>query len=158
MITTTTIGAYPKPGYVPVSDWFSMEEHDGEPMDYRHRIRGTIDTVLPAIRGDVTFSASPLVRDFELAQSLSTKPVKVTLPGPMTFTDTTVILGVVAIAHREVEASDQIAARLRAALNHPPSERVVAAPDCGLGFLGRDLARKKLKAMTDAVAQVNATL
>ncbi len=34
----------------------------------------------------------------------------------------------------------------------------MAAPDCGLGFLGRDLARRKLAVMCEAVARVNARL
>ena len=125
MITTTTIGAYPKPAYVPVTDWFTMAGRDSELTDYtsayaaeleaagadaearfarataeviddqiaagihvvtdgevrrenyvhhqcrhfagfdfyglsRHRLRGTIDSLLPTIRADVAFSGSPL--------------------------------------------------------------------------------------------------
>jgi 5-methyltetrahydropteroyltriglutamate--homocysteine methyltransferase len=36
------------------------------------------------------------------------------------------------------------------ALNHIDSERLIAAPDCGLGLLGRDLAMAKLKNMCAA--------
>ena len=60
------------------------------------------------------------------------------------FERTTVILGVVAIAKSEVEPVDVIRDRLQAALMHIDAERLIAAPDCGLGLLGRDLARHKL--------------
>ena len=61
------------------------------------------------------------------------------------FTRTTVILGVVAIAKSRIESSEEIAGRLRGALGHIDRDRLIAAPDCGLGLLGRDLARAKLK-------------
>ena len=60
------------------------------------------------------------------------------------FERTTVILGVVAIAKSRVESVEEIRARLDAALEHIDPERLIAAPDCGLGLLGRDLARQKL--------------
>ena len=61
------------------------------------------------------------------------------------FKTTTVILGVVAIAKSRVEPVEEIRARLRDALLHIDAARLVAAPDCGLGLLGRDLARQKLR-------------
>ena len=60
------------------------------------------------------------------------------------FSRTTVILGVVAIARSRVESAGEIAERLGLALCHIDAHRLVAAPDCGLGLLGRDLARSKL--------------
>ncbi len=57
---------------------------------------------------------------------------------------TTVILGVVAIAKTRVEPSDEIRARLAAALDHIDANRLIAAPDCGLGLLGRELAMQKM--------------
>ena len=71
------------------------------------------------------------------------------------FAETTVILGVVAIAESRVEGSEEIAARLRAAREFLPQDRLVAAPDCGLGYLDRNLARKKLRALTEAVASLD---
>ncbi len=351
MISTTTLGAYPKPPYVPITDWFTASYGAGKVVDYtsaygdqleaagveaeslfrratkeviedqidagidvvtdgevrrenyvhaqcrhlsgfdfehlgQHRVRGTIETRLPTVTGPVGFETSPLARDFETAQSLSTRPVKVTLPGPMTiidttvdahyhderalgadlaavlnaqihelvaagcrhiqidepvmarkpavalahgidqlarcfdevpptvtravhcccgyprrlddtdypkadrrtykelapaldtapihqvsiedahrhndlaallplFRETTVILGVVAIAQSRVETVEEIADRLRVALNYLPESRLVAAPDCGLGYLDRNLARKKLRALTEAVATLD---
>ena len=52
------------------------------------------------------------------------------------FTQTKIILGVVAVAKSEVESVELIRKRLRAALNHIEPERLIAAPDCGLGILG----------------------
>ena len=40
--------------------------------------------------------------------------------------------------------------RLRLALHHIDVERLIAAPDCGLGLLGWDLAIKKFKTMREA--------
>lgn len=63
---------------------------------------------------------------------------------------TRVIFGVVAIARSEVESVDAIRQRLQQALQHIDAERLIAAPDCGLGLLGRELAMAKLKNMCAA--------
>ena len=60
------------------------------------------------------------------------------------FPSTKVILGVVAIAKSRIEPVEEIRARLEQALEHIEPERLIAAPDCGLGLLGRDLAIAKL--------------
>lgn len=70
------------------------------------------------------------------------------------FKDTTVIFGVVAIARSRVESIDEIAERLASALQHIDAERLIAAPDCGLGLLGRDLARAKLANMCEAARRI----
>ena len=67
---------------------------------------------------------------------------------------TTIILGVVGIARSRVESVEEIRARLDAALARVEPERLVAAPDCGLGLLGRDLARRKLEALVLAARSV----
>lgn len=66
------------------------------------------------------------------------------------FQRSSVIFGSFTIANSQVEAVEQIRQRLRLALNHIDAERLIAAPDCGLGLLGRDLAMQKLKAMCEA--------
>jgi len=70
------------------------------------------------------------------------------------FANTRVILGVVAIAKSTVEPVEEIAARLTAALDHIDAERLIAAPDCGLGLLGRELARAKLRNLCAAARAV----
>ncbi len=68
------------------------------------------------------------------------------------FRQTTVILGVVAIAKSRVEPLEEVRARVRDALGHIDAERLVLAPDCGLGLLGRDLAREKLRILGEVAA------
>ncbi len=68
---------------------------------------------------------------------------------------TTVIFGVVAIAKSEVESVEMIRQRLLAALEHIDQNRLIAAPDCGLGILGRDLAMAKLSNMCKAAASIS---
>jgi 5-methyltetrahydropteroyltriglutamate--homocysteine methyltransferase len=66
------------------------------------------------------------------------------------FANSTVIFGSVAIADSRLETVDEITARLTAALNHIDRDRLIAAPDCGLAMLGRELAMKKLTALCEA--------
>lgn len=146
---TTTIGAFPKPAYVPISDWFSNTDGDltsayrcelrraGDDADalfdrataevvraqvgagvdiptdgevrrenYIHyqcrhiggidfdtlttvRMRGTAAALLPTVTGPISGGESPLTRDFAVAQAATDRPVKMTLPGPMTIIDST---------------------------------------------------------------------
>ena len=67
---------------------------------------------------------------------------------------TTVIFGVVAIARSEIESVESIRARLLQALEHIDAERLIAAPDCGLGLLGRDLAMAKLTNLCKAARSI----
>ena len=60
------------------------------------------------------------------------------------FQTTKVIFGVVAIAQSRIESVDEISARLGAALNHIDADRLLAAPDCGLGYLNREQCQQKL--------------
>ena len=70
------------------------------------------------------------------------------------FTRSKLIVGFVAIASSRVEPVEEIRTRMHQVLNHFPAERLIAAPDCGLGFLGRDLAMQKLKNLSDAARSV----
>ncbi|HAZ36012.1 MAG TPA: 5-methyltetrahydropteroyltriglutamate--homocysteine methyltransferase, partial [Acidimicrobiaceae bacterium] len=64
------------------------------------------------------------------------------------------ILGCVAIARSRIETVDEVRDRLTEALRHIDRERLVAAPDCGLGYLGRDLAIAKLQVLCEAASSV----
>ncbi len=66
----------------------------------------------------------------------------------------TVIFGAVAIASSRVETVDEVVARLRAVLQHIDRDRLVVAPDCGLGLLPADLAEAKLRVMCQAAQMV----
>jgi len=70
------------------------------------------------------------------------------------FKTTTVMLGVVAIAKSRIETVEEITDRLQAALKHIDADRLIAAPDCGLGFLNRELALAKLANMVTAAKAV----
>jgi 5-methyltetrahydropteroyltriglutamate--homocysteine methyltransferase len=344
-IRTTCIGAFPKPDYVPIKDWFHIDladknygsavieawqnapenealferataeiiklqidcgvsiPTDGEQrrenyvhyqcryfngFDFENLVRtvmrnGAYDCLLPAIRGPISSNEAVLVRDYNQAQAASDRPVKITLPGPMTiidstsdcyynddpalaadlaaalnvevralaqagcqhiqidepvfarkpdnalkfgtetlqacfagvpdsvtktmhmccgypdrldnpdypkadhnvyhalvealdgkidaisiedchcnndrslfekFTKSTAIVGFVDVAVSNIEPAAQIAARMREVLEVLPPERLIAAPDCGLGFLGRNLAVTKLKNLSDAAQRV----
>ena len=59
----------------------------------------------------------------------------------------TVVLGVLDLSDPVPETPEVVAERLRAALQHVPPERLVAAPDCGMKYLPRDVAFAKLQAM-----------
>ena len=70
------------------------------------------------------------------------------------FANTSVILGVVTIASSQIETVEQIRGRLLAASNHIDISRLLAAPDCGLMMLGRELAMAKLKNMSEAASSI----
>ncbi|MCF6322275.1 MAG: cobalamin-independent methionine synthase II family protein [Rhizobiaceae bacterium] len=70
------------------------------------------------------------------------------------FQNTTVIFGAVAIAQSKVETVEEITTRLADALKHIDKTRLIAAPDCGLAMLGRELAMEKLSNMCEAANQV----
>lgn len=70
------------------------------------------------------------------------------------FRRTTVIFGSIAIARSRLETVEEIRVRLQAALEHIDRERLIVGPDCGLGYLGRDLALAKLRHMVTAASLV----
>ncbi|MDH3714078.1 MAG: 5-methyltetrahydropteroyltriglutamate--homocysteine methyltransferase [Gammaproteobacteria bacterium] len=72
------------------------------------------------------------------------------------FQATHIIFGVVAIARSRIESIDEIRQRLENALDHIDSHRLIAAPDCGLGLLGRERAMVKLKNLSSAAHSVGA--
>jgi 5-methyltetrahydropteroyltriglutamate--homocysteine methyltransferase len=70
------------------------------------------------------------------------------------FRNITIVFGAIAIAKSRIEPAEEIASRITQVLGHIDRDRLVIAPDCGLGFLGRELAMRKLKNMTAAAAAV----
>jgi 5-methyltetrahydropteroyltriglutamate--homocysteine methyltransferase len=59
----------------------------------------------------------------------------------------TIILGVLDLSDMSVETPETVASRIRRALDHVPAERIVVAPDCGMKYLPRGIAYRKLQAM-----------
>jgi 5-methyltetrahydropteroyltriglutamate--homocysteine methyltransferase len=61
--------------------------------------------------------------------------------------DKTIVLGVLDLGSDEAETAEEVAERIRHALEILPRERLVAAPDCGMKYLSRELAVRKLEAL-----------
>ena len=70
----------------------------------------------------------------------------------------TVMVGVLDLDDRNVETPEQVAARIRAALEVLPPERLIATPDCGMKYLPRAVAFGKLAALAAGAAIVRAEL
>jgi 5-methyltetrahydropteroyltriglutamate--homocysteine methyltransferase len=70
----------------------------------------------------------------------------------------TIILGVLNLNDLAIEAPERIAARIREALRYVPPERLQVAPDCGMKYLPRAVAFRKLRAMVLGAAIVRASL
>jgi len=70
----------------------------------------------------------------------------------------TILLGVLDLGDNTVESAEIVAERLRAGLKHVAPERLVAAPDCGMKYLPRAVARGKLQALVDGAAIVRREL
>lgn len=69
-----------------------------------------------------------------------------------------IILGVIDLNNEEVETPATVAARIRRALQFKSPESLVVAPDCGMKYLPRPVARAKLDAMVEGARLVRAEL
>lgn len=69
-----------------------------------------------------------------------------------------IMLGVIDLNDPIAETPELVARRIRAALDHVAPERLVIAPDCGMKYLGSDLAFSKLQAMVLGAAIVRKEL
>ncbi len=78
----------------------------------------------------------------------------VELVGPQDATQPKTILGVIAIARTRIETKEEITSRLTDALQHIEPDRLIAAPDCGLGMLDRATIRAKLANMAAAAHSI----
>ena len=63
--------------------------------------------------------------------------------------DKVIVLGVLDLGSGEAETPEVVAGRIRRALEVLPPERLVVAPDCGMKYLSRELAFRKLTAMVE---------
>jgi 5-methyltetrahydropteroyltriglutamate--homocysteine methyltransferase len=69
-----------------------------------------------------------------------------------------ILTGVLNLGTHAVESAADVAARLRNALQFVAAERLIAAPDCGMKYLPRDVAFGKLCALAQGAALVRAEL
>ena len=66
-----------------------------------------------------------------------------------------VMLGCLNLApNAPVETAEIVADRIRAGLKHLPASKLMPAPDCGMKYLSRDVAFRKLKVLADGAAIV----
>lgn len=63
------------------------------------------------------------------------------------FKQSKIILGVVQSASSKIESVEEIMDRIQQVLQYLPRERLIIAPDCGLGFLPDDIMKRKLENM-----------
>ena len=68
--------------------------------------------------------------------------------------DKVIVLGVLDLGSDEAETPEVVADRIRRALEVIPPERLVVAPDCGMKYLPRELAFRKLEAMVEGARLV----
>ena len=64
-----------------------------------------------------------------------------------------IIFGTIAIARSRLESMEEVTGRIKVALEHIDRDRLVIAPDFGLGFLSEELAAANLDVMCRAAAQ-----
>jgi 5-methyltetrahydropteroyltriglutamate--homocysteine methyltransferase len=60
-----------------------------------------------------------------------------------------ILVGCIDLSDMEVETPQQVAERIRRALQYVPPEDVIVAPDCGMKYLPRELAYAKMCAMVE---------
>jgi 5-methyltetrahydropteroyltriglutamate--homocysteine methyltransferase len=70
------------------------------------------------------------------------------------FPDKSIIFGAIAVARSKIENVDSVAHRIEEALKHIDRDRLIIAPDCGLGLLSPEQAEAKLKIMVEATSKV----
>jgi 5-methyltetrahydropteroyltriglutamate--homocysteine methyltransferase len=63
--------------------------------------------------------------------------------------DKTIILGVLDLSTDEVESPATVSDRITRAFAHADTDRLVAAPDCGMKYLARGVAYAKLEALVE---------
>lgn len=117
-------------------DHIDDDDYKKADPDSYHRLASTIED---AAFDQISIEDAHCCNDLNLLEKLSTK---------------TVVFGAISIASSQLETVDQVADRLRRALDHIDRDRLVVAPDCGLGLLPAGLAEEKLTVMCEAAAQV----
>jgi 5-methyltetrahydropteroyltriglutamate--homocysteine methyltransferase len=63
-------------------------------------------------------------------------------------------LGLLLLQEAKIESIDSVINRIQEALEHIDRERLIIAPDCGLGLLSPEQAEAKLKVMVAAASKV----
>jgi 5-methyltetrahydropteroyltriglutamate--homocysteine methyltransferase len=69
-----------------------------------------------------------------------------------------ILLGVISIEDQMCETPEQVASRIRHALEFVPAENLIPAPDCGMKYMPREVAFRKLQALSRGAAIVRSEL
>ena len=104
------------------------------------------------------FFLSELADSIAQQISIESAQPKIDLGVLKDLTGKTIMLGVINLGDPIVEQPDQVADRIRAALKYVAPDRLIAAPDCGMKYLAREVAFGKLKALADGAAMVRKEL
>jgi 5-methyltetrahydropteroyltriglutamate--homocysteine methyltransferase len=115
---------------------------------YSHALAGSTKSGGYAFLSELERSAATQV-SIEAAQPRLDLAVLKELPSK------TIVLGVLDLGDATPETPDTVARRVEAALRLVPPSRLVAAPDCGMKYLARDVARAKLTALAAGAALVS---
>ena len=133
-----------------------MQQH---PADARRYGLKALERALAGVTGTVAvhlcFGYAALVRDkpsgYSFLPELENSPaqqvsIEAAQPGLdcrilQALPSKTIILGVIDLADMNVETPATVASRIRRALDYVPAERLVIAPDCGMKYLPRPIAR-----------------
>jgi 5-methyltetrahydropteroyltriglutamate--homocysteine methyltransferase len=111
---------------------------------------GTYRDLLPAMLGART---TQLVLEFAVSEMGQYDDIARALPKDMELG-----LGVVDVKTDVLETPEDVAGKIRRALDRIPPERLWVNPDCGLKFTRREVAYAKLRAMAAGAALVRAEL
>ena len=114
-------------------DKLDAENYPKAPLSSYHKIAKLLDH---SIIDTVSIEDAHRYNDLKLLES---------------FKKTKVIFGLIKIASSNEETIEEIQKRVKEAINYIDQSRLIAAPDCGLGHLPRNLAMKKLRIMVQAV-------
>jgi 5-methyltetrahydropteroyltriglutamate--homocysteine methyltransferase len=72
--------------------------------------------------------------------------------------DKVIIFGVIDLGDPLIETAGVVASRIRAALRFIAAERLIPAPDCGMKYMARDIAFRKLRALAEGARIVRQEL
>ena len=70
------------------------------------------------------------------------------------FKQSTVIFGVVNVMRSKILSEKHIEARVKEALQYIDADRLILAPDCGLGFLSEAMITEKLTNMVNVAKSI----
>jgi 5-methyltetrahydropteroyltriglutamate--homocysteine methyltransferase len=115
--------------------------------------------LVPGETKPVGYSFLPQLADSNAVQiSIEAAQPKLDLGVLVDLTPKTVLLGVLDLNTPHAETPQVVAERIRAGLRHLPADKLIPAPDCGMKYLPRELAFRKLVALSQGAAIVRAEL